>query len=302
MRTVALVGFADTTRHYAYHLPPDVELWTLNRLWCLEENFTRIDRLFEMHTYEYLADPKCFDTQESRRLGEKAHIDWMREHHPFPVYAVKAHPQFPASVAYPFQAVNEDVFCHIWRDVEHVRLFASTFDYMIALAIHEKVDRILIYGFEMATSTEYAYQRDSGMILIGVAGGRGIDVVIPEESQLIPKLKLYGYECGQMITRQTLESYLRTAEIQRDQYKALANARIGILQHLAKNGASPQEIEKAQTEHFKAMRMLDKWDGVQQILKMLIAECDLQEVDPSQVIQAVPIATPDFGGNHGNSY
>jgi hypothetical protein len=139
------------------------------------------------------------------------------------------------------------------------------------------------------------------MILTGIAVGRGIEVVIPEESQLIPRLKLYGYEGAQMVTRQTLEAYRRTAVTERDRYKALANARIGILQHVSGNGAKPEEIAAAQQEHVSALRMLDKWDGINQILDMLIAECDLQEIDPAEIVQTLPVAS--FGDNHnGNNH
>ena len=286
MRTVALVGFASNTRHLAYDLPGHIEMWTLNRGWHFADKFTRIDRLFEMHDLAYLQDPNNSDTRETRRIGDKAHWDWLQERHDYPLYCLDAYSEIPNAIRYPLESVSLDVYRHIWRGGERLELFTSSFDYMLALSIYEGYNRVLVFGFEMATGTEYSYQRDAMLLLVGTANGRGIDVVIPEQSGLIPRMKLYGYEGAQMISRQTLDAYKRQAEQEKERYKALANARIGVLQYIQSNGG--QGLADAQRDHMEALRMLDKWDGVNQVLELLIAECDMLEVTP-EILQNIPI-------------
>jgi len=298
VRTVALVGFADNTRSFAYHLPANVELWTLNRGWSFAEHFTRIDRLFELHDLPYLSDPNNADTRQSLSDAKQSHWDWLQGPHDYPLYCLDAYREIPGSVSYPLQAVMEDAFRHIWRGNENVRLAASTFDFMLALAIHERVDRVEIYGFEMGTGTEFQYQHATAMLLIGLAGGRGIDVWTPETSGLIPRMKLYGYEGAQMITRQTLEAYKRQADTERDRYKALTNARLGILQHLMhvntnESLAQKEQMEDVQNDYLEALQAAARWDGVQQVLNLLVAECDMLEVNP-EMIKAGMTIQPAF--------
>lgn len=272
MNTVALVGFAENTRDLSRQSSAD-EFWTLNRSWYFD---WKIDRLFEMHTLEYLSDPNNADTRGSQDKGYKSHWDWLQEPHDFPIYCLEAYPEIPGSVKYPLDEVMADVFCNTYRGEERLTLFASTFDYMVALAIHERVKRIEVYGFEMATGTEYQYQQNSGNLLMGIAAGRGIEVVIPEESVLIPRMKLYGYEGAQMITRQTIESYRRGHEEEKERFKAIANAYLGQLQLPPDNG----QLEEIQKKFQDALIASEKYDATIQLLDMLIAECDMLEVDP----------------------
>jgi len=270
---VALVGFAENTRDLSRQSSAD-EFWTLNRAWYFD--WLEFDRLFEMHTLEYLSDPNNADTRGSQEQGYKSHWDWLQEPHDFPIYSVETYSEIPGSVRYPLEDVTEDVFHDLYRGAEPLISFASTFDYMVALAIHEQVERIEVYGFEMATGTEYQYQQNSGNILMGIAAGRGIEVVIPEESILIPRMKLYGYEGAQMISRQTLESYKRMHEDEKERWKAVANAYLGQLQLPPDNG----QLEEIQRKFSDAQIATEKYDATIQLLEMLIAECDMLEVDP----------------------
>ena len=276
MRTVALVGFAENTRELSRQSSAD-EFWTLNRGWYFD---WRIDRLFDMHTLDYLADPNNADTQGAKVGNFRPHWEWLQERHDYPIYCCEAYPEIPSAVRYPLEEVAGDVFGYLWRGNKHIQLFASTFDYMLALAIWEGFTRIEVYGFEMATSTEYSYQRISGSLLMGIAAGRGIDVVIPEESVLIQRMKLYGYEGAQMITRQTLEAYRRTMDDEKNRWLAIANAKGGAAQHMQKSGINGSDLEAVERDHFGALRMMDKYDGGLQLIEKLIAECDMLEVTP----------------------
>jgi len=291
MKSVALVGFAEPSRELARGVADDVEIWTLNRAWHF--NFPRIDWLFELHTLDYLGDPNNQDTRGAAESGYKTHWDWLHEKHDFPIYMIEAYPEIPGAVRYPLESASE-VYHGLGRNV-----FTSTFDFMIALAIAEKYERIYIFGFELATSTEYDYQRMGGHLLIGAALGRGIEIVLPPDSQLIPKMKLYGYEGAQMITRQTLEGYHRNHQEQKTQWLSIANAKFAILQHAQKNGNAPEELSKMQGEWLDASSMMDKYDGACQLLKHLIDECDMLEVNP-ELEQGILVVDAGEWKSHGD--
>jgi len=269
---VAIVGFAENTRELHKKAKVD-EIWSLNRCWELDWN---VDRIFEMHSLEYISDPNNADTKASLARGKLTHWEWLQNNRNVPVITLEKYSEIPYSVAYPLNDVIADVYGDMYRGRERMRLFASTFDYMVAMAIHEKVDRIEIYGFEMMTGTEYQYQQNSGNLLMGIAAGRGIEVVTAEESLLIPRMKLYGYEGAQMISRQTLEAYKRINESEKERWTAITNAYLGQLQLPPDNG----QLEEIQNKFQQAAKMTDKYDGALQTIDMLIAECDMLEVDP----------------------
>ncbi len=89
-----------------------------------------------------------------------------------PLYMQEAY--IDTATRYPLEQVAEITGAY-WN---------SSIGYMLALAIHEGVDRIGVWGVDMKADDEYGYQRPNCEYLIGLARGKGIDVVIPEESPL----------------------------------------------------------------------------------------------------------------------
>jgi len=78
--------------------------------------------------------------------------------------------------------------------------FTNTVDYALALAIYQGYTVINLYGINMASPSEYAYQKPGCEYWIGQAMGRGIKVSIQRQysSLLIaPDCKLYGYDTPQ---------------------------------------------------------------------------------------------------------
>ncbi len=71
-------------------------------------------------------------------------------------------------------------------------VFGSSISWMIALAIKEKYDTINLFGLDMATKQEYIDQRDTLFYMIGRAEASGINVVIPEESRIFFRDRIYG--------------------------------------------------------------------------------------------------------------
>lgn len=72
--------------------------------------------------------------------------------------------------------------------------FASSAAWLIAEAIDEGADVIGIWGVNMASDTEYAYQKPSCTYVIGYAKAKGIEVIIPASSELLSIPYQYGIQ------------------------------------------------------------------------------------------------------------
>jgi len=183
-KAVALVGFGPSMK-LMHDLPPDVEIWSLNAV--EEYDFPRLDRAFELHPLRDL-------------VLETPRWDRLRKPLPYPVYVLEADPRIPSGVAYPIEAVCDEAFENIIVGDENARYMDSTFPYMLALAVHEGYKVVIVCGFEFQSDTEYRYQRPGAALMIGWAAGKGVKVILPEETGLLPRT-LYGYEDYQMISR-----------------------------------------------------------------------------------------------------
>jgi hypothetical protein len=186
--TVALIGFAGSTRHLIPWDDKDIEIWGINDAYKVENFMQRWDRWFQLHPLDYLA------TQDGTPR-DLEHIQWLKQKHDFPIYMQKHFREVPSSVKYPIQ----DVLRLIGR-----RYMSSSFAYMFGLAWLEGFERIELYGFDMKTFTEYAEQRPNTEYLIGKAEGAGVDVFIPPQSSLC-KGPMYAYDDIDLSLRQEME-------------------------------------------------------------------------------------------------
>lgn len=261
-KTVALLGFAPS-RHEAENLSPDIEVWSCNHAW---QYFDRLDAVIEIHLLEYIQQEAYYANHEIAI----PHMAWLHSPHDFSIYMVDEYPDCPAAVRYPIEGVLA---------MAPRRYFSSSFAYMIALAIYQGFERIEIYGFDMASNTEWFYQRPNSEWWIGYAEGRGIDVYIGKFSPLCKAKALYGYEGGSMVDRQVLEQV-------RDKYKAQFvtateqyNKWQGIFSERQRHGATKALKQEAaeQIRGYENTAMM--CDGAVQAVQSLIDECDLVPVD-----------------------
>lgn len=172
MRKIAIIGKCSSTRSDAPIFDPSWEVWAL--AW---------DPLPVAHRY--------FELHESWRFhrGDKddaeAHTNWIKSQR-VPVYMRQTEGDVPASVAYPF----DDVEKIIRKSMQGFVYLESSIAYMLALAMLEEWERpdnlrVGIWGVDMGTTTEYAYQRPNMEYLIGKAEGRGMKVWVPPQSSLL---------------------------------------------------------------------------------------------------------------------
>jgi hypothetical protein len=110
--------------------------------------------------------------------------------------------------------------------------FTNSITWMIGLAIMEGFETIGVYGVDMMMAggegSEYGYQRPSCEWLIGWARGRGIEVVIPDESDLLKTAFAYG-EHEQSVYRKKLVSHRAELQSRLNNVNAqIQNAQVGV--------------------------------------------------------------------------
>jgi len=166
--SVAIVGFTDH-RKLALALGNDFELWGLNELHRYED-ITKFHRWFEIH------DRGDMEAGDPEHIKQLASFD-------IPVYMHAHFEDIPCSLPFP-KGIVEGVAGEY---------MTSSPAWMLGLAITMGAKAIHLYGIDMAQETEYFEQRNCLEYLIGFARGLGIDVYVPNESDLLKAVGQYGF-------------------------------------------------------------------------------------------------------------
>lgn len=192
-RKIALIGKAPSTVAMAPYGDESWEVWILNTLGHLSE-VPRWDRQFELHDLELT---------KAKEYGD--YYQWLSRQ-TRPVYLRDSPPSgFAGGIQFPLGQILE----HFGRYAGK-RYLTNTVSLMVALAIMEHetgqpVSDIGLWGIDMAQhglkaaghvgwfTSEYARQRPSVEYWIGIAEGRGINVTIPAQSDILKAACIYGY-------------------------------------------------------------------------------------------------------------
>lgn len=159
------------------------ETWVINAL----GNVFDCDRVFHMD------DVRIQEIRAAARPDSNiaAMVQWLRAH-PGPVYTSRTHPDYPGLVAYPLQDVVDDA---------GYAYMNSTAAYAVAYAIHLKVKKITLFGFDFTYANSHQAEKGRACVefWLGIAAARGIKLSIPRSSSLMdgcekPANKLYGYD------------------------------------------------------------------------------------------------------------
>jgi len=176
-RTVVIAG-----RKAPYILPKEEgdEIWTVNSAFMAPTNQKGVDRVYFMDPLVSLVKRYPSFVEEINKLE-------------CPVYAQRAYPEIPTSRPLP---IADMIAC-----LSGVRYFTSTLAYMIAHAIFERADRIILHRItSSADSVEYYHQKPCHDFWCGVALGLGIVVRTSDDSLLMKPHPwgppLYGYWQG----------------------------------------------------------------------------------------------------------
>jgi hypothetical protein len=204
MKTVAIVGSQLKTRGLAPWDDLDTDIWVFNEAasspWC-----KRADAVFQMHT------PEIYRSAHNR--ADPDHWSWLKKDHgPLAVYMQDHDAEVPNSYRYPLDEVAGALLPGFRQGVELVqrRYFTSTVAYALALAIFQGYERIMLYGIEMLSDTEYTYQRPCVLFWVGVALGSGIAVDFFSGDEIFDA-PLYGYDG--VVTMDPEEFTVRATEL-----------------------------------------------------------------------------------------
>ncbi|RLC81731.1 MAG: hypothetical protein DRJ03_19875 [Chloroflexi bacterium] len=330
-KTVAIVGMAKSTRHLAPWNDNDVEIWVLNESHA--HNYTkRITRIAQLHpSWDYMRannfnDPiyPAFLRNTPWTQEDIDRIEHMRTYKDlprgFPEVKVnnKRRPEdleiilleedenvVGKTSIFPFMEILEDYP----NNKQNVRYFTSSAPYLIALAIHEGFERIEIYGFEMSSQEEYAYQKPCMEFWMGVAIGKGVEIYLPTGCHLLGETEeLYGYDKLPGYTKMHAE--IRKNELSRT--RADAQAKVNLVQgekkHLVdqlvvaqnkKDNAWVQKLQEQllqiQNREVQALLELNVIHGATQEatkihneLKMLPTSKEIRPIIPKSIFMSSP--------------
>lgn len=211
-KRVALVGFCNDSRERVPYEDATLEIWGLNRGYIFMQ---RADRWFDLHGPHIHA---CTD----RRPGK--HLDWLKQFKG-PVYMHRADSAIPNSVTYPLEDVAKTIGSDLWRahgdrpleGMAGSPYLSSSIAMEIALAIHEGYQEIQLWGIDLNTESEYAWQKPGVEHLIGIALGRGIKVVLPDNCPLCQG-NIYGRgylsPTGERMSLEQLQTRAKALEVQ----------------------------------------------------------------------------------------
>ena len=273
-KSVAICGFAATSRKLAPWTDPNIDIWLLNKshLHIAESPDKLTDEkwvgreanaYFQLHPIKYLK--RCVGQSE----GDRLHYEWLTQPHNFPIYCYDKYAEFPASVRYP----QEEVYKRFGK------FFTSTFAFQAALAILQGYQHMEIYGFDMNNDTEYREQRDSAEYFIGLMQDLGISIYLPHECPLL-KGKIYAFNSVEIGLRQLYE--FRSPKLKNDlgeetakyhqlagyveQMKEIVKAKPEMQPELKqrqdeldKQGAVVYQIQGAISENNEALKLFDKY-------------------------------------------
>jgi hypothetical protein len=163
---------------------PHAELWGVTRCntFYWRETLTDWDRWFDVHPVQ--------PTDYHKGILAKRPEAWewyTRQRSGRPIYLLEPHPDVPDSVAFPRAEVQA------FFDTSQ---FTVSVDWLIALALMEGFQRIVLNGIGTRMEPTYQYAHKGILYWIGFARGRGVEVLIEGPSCYAEPEKVYGYELG----------------------------------------------------------------------------------------------------------
>jgi len=223
MKRVAIHGFAESSLgdldDYLKRWK-DAELWGFNSSERLitDKHRKRYTRWYEMHSrqkFEADGDDERMAQAECR------------------VILQEVHPRIPRSEAYPIeQAKALLVFPYITNSVT----------LMLAHALLDGYEEIALFGVDMAIRmgdgpSELSEQRPSVEYALGIAIGRGVNLVIDDGSDLLKTNVVYGYEEHVDSIKTWRRRHLEYLTERRDYYRRYVDSMNGAISEFTSTAA-----------------------------------------------------------------
>lgn len=223
-KKVAIVGFAPSWQQAPF-ADKTIDIWCLNEGRNMAGMQVRCDRWFQMH-------PRwCWEAGQFRDAG---YVKWLQTECTVPVVMLQAQPDCPTSVAFPFTEAIA-AFGREFMDGHKEGYITSSFSYMIAMALLEGYEEIQVFGVDLSTDEEYGFQRAGSEYLLGIAAGRGIKLILPDQCPIL-RSGLYGFyepdDAKLVFTQELLEQRIKELNAQQAQHQANLAAVNGAIQEV----------------------------------------------------------------------
>lgn len=159
------------------------EVWTINAL----------GDVFDCDLIFHMDDVRIQEVRAAAAPGSNiaAMLPWLKRSR-VPVMTSRAHPDYPALVEFPLEAVL--------NNLGH-EYFNSTAAYAIAYAIHTGVSRLSVFGMDFSYSNVHKSEKGRACVeyWLGQAHARGMHLSFPAATSLMDscegrKARLYGYD------------------------------------------------------------------------------------------------------------
>lgn len=174
---LAIVGSHPGTRSDAPWHDEEYQIWVFNEA-ANQDWVKRCDAVFQMHK------PEVYRAPGNR--SDPQHWEWLQKDHDFVIWMQEKDDEVPASRRYPREKITAEL-------LGGNDFFLSSIDYGLAFALYLDYDQIDLYGVEMASNTEYHYQREGLRVWLSVAHALGVEVNINGELALY-NVPVYGYD------------------------------------------------------------------------------------------------------------
>ena len=233
-KKVAIVGYTPHRRMAPWQ-DHDWEIWTLNDLYTqlqpteIVQDPTR-HRHFQLHAWDeqHRPDPVRTDSPNMPYSIDADHVRHLKEYvdRGVKVYLVEARPEVPGAIPFP----RAELKAWLVKEGIYPSYFTNAISWQIAYAIMEGFEEIGVYGVDMMQAggkgSEYGFQRPSCEYYLGVAAGRGIKVIVPDQSDLLKSAFDYGIEADSAYRRKLmyeLDNTLQAIAQLEGQHKQIVN-------------------------------------------------------------------------------
>lgn len=257
-KKIAIVGTAPSSMELAPYDDESWEIWGTSRSY---DQLPRWDAWYEFHRWPTIG--KGWSCSEEERVAQREdHIAWLTsDHGGRPVYVQEQYAdRGPDLAAYPLEEM-----CEAFPS----EYFTNSVSMMLAHAICEVEEagggRIGVWGVDMALAdSEYSKQRPSCEYFIGVARGKGIPVIVPDEADLLKTARIYGYEDSgpfrmKLLARQR-ELQQRRSQVRQEKRQVVQNRQaiagaLQIIDQMSGNGFRPTSEQKEKLKkEFQGLR------------------------------------------------
>lgn len=160
-RALAIVGSHPVGLDRVPWDDPDVDIMVFNEAPLKPEKYPRWDMCLQIHAEEVYTSLQNWVNQE--------YWPWLQQDHgpDKTIWMQNVDPRVPNSAEYPLDAIQQ---------MTPYRYLRSSPAMALALGIYLGYPEIQLFGSELTSNTEYAYQATNYAFWIGFAHGRGIDL------------------------------------------------------------------------------------------------------------------------------